>query len=383
MNNFFKDSKKLICPLSKSKKFKLLFKIKRFPIYMGTVKKNTKYEYKTMNFLINKSSGSVQIYPRVNLKKLYFKSHGSGKIGNVWKKHHNKFLNFLKIRPKMKILEIGGGHNPISNKLFLNKKKISLTSFEPNGKKQTGSNFKIIKEFFLQDSFLKYKLENKYNLAIHSHLFEHIYEPDKFLILINKSLKKNGLHIFAVPNMLPMIKKGIASAMNFEHPFFLSEKLIKELLLKTGFKIIEKKYYGRNHSIFFKTKKINDIKDYDIKNSYKTNSKIFLKLRDCWKKDIKLLNKKIAGKKDVFLFGAHIFSQMLIFNGLKNKNISGILDNDKHKQGNYLYGTNFSVFDPKILKNKKKPIIILRAGEYNNEIKKKILNQINKHTLFI
>ena len=30
-----------------------------------------------------------------DLKKLYFKSHGSGKIGQIWKRHHEKFYNFL------------------------------------------------------------------------------------------------------------------------------------------------------------------------------------------------------------------------------------------------------------------------------------------------
>ena len=75
---------------------------------------------------------------------------------------------------------------------------------------------------------------------MHSHLFEHIYQPQDFLNSIHNSLKDNGLHIFAVPNMEPMIKKGIASAMNFEHPFFLNEYSIEILLKKTGFKILEK-----------------------------------------------------------------------------------------------------------------------------------------------
>ena len=90
---------------------------------MGTIDKKQKYFFKSLNFLINKESGSVQIFPRVDLKKLYFKSHGSGKIGNVWQNHHKKFYNFLDIKNKNKIIEIGGGHNPISAKLLIKKKK--------------------------------------------------------------------------------------------------------------------------------------------------------------------------------------------------------------------------------------------------------------------
>ena len=47
-NNFFQDHKRLICPISGSKKFKLLFRIKKFPIYMGTVKNKIKYNYQSI-----------------------------------------------------------------------------------------------------------------------------------------------------------------------------------------------------------------------------------------------------------------------------------------------------------------------------------------------
>ena len=82
---------------------------------MGVVEKKYKTEFKNLNFKINKKSGTVQIYPRVPLKKLYFKSHGSGKIGKVWSDHHKEFFLFTKKHLNKKILEIGGGHNSISN----------------------------------------------------------------------------------------------------------------------------------------------------------------------------------------------------------------------------------------------------------------------------
>ena len=62
---------------------------------MGVVKKNKGYEYKNMNFYINKDSGTVQIFPRIPLKKLYSKSHYSGTTGKLWKRHHKNFFDFL------------------------------------------------------------------------------------------------------------------------------------------------------------------------------------------------------------------------------------------------------------------------------------------------
>tara|TARA_A100001015_G_C15038274_1_gene737772 strand:- start:359 stop:1519 length:1161 start_codon:yes stop_codon:yes gene_type:complete len=382
--NFFNDHKKLLCPINKSSKFKLLFKIKKFPIYMGTIKKKNKYKYQSMNFFINNSSGSVQIFPRIDLKKLYFKSHGSGKIGRVWEEHHKRFYKFLKLRKNSKLLEIGGGHNSLSINEELKKKNISLISFEPNKKKTKEKNFLNIKSFFNYNSILKYNLVAKFDMVVHSHLFEHIYQAETFLQAIHLSLKKNGKHVFAIPNMEPMVKRGIASAINFEHPFYLDQKSIDYLLKKNGFKIIEKKMFGNAHSIFYKTVKTTQDKNINFTNSFQKNIKIFKNLKNNWINDVKEINKKLSNKKnDIFLFEAHIFSQMLIFNGLNIKHISNILDNDNDKQGEYLYGTSLKVVSPDILKDILRPLVILRAGEYNKEIKDDIIKNINPNVEFV
>ena len=376
--------KKLICPITNSKKFLNIFSIKRFPIYMGVVSKNYKTESKNMNFKINKKSGTVQIFPRVPLKKLYFKSHGSGKIGKIWNDHHKEFFKFTKKYLNKNILEIGGGHNSISN-MFVNLKKndnIILTSFDPNGRKLKNIKHTLIKDFFNSQNIKKYKIKSDINLIIHSHLIEHIYSPRQFLAKINHLLSNDGYHIFSVPNLKQMIKNGYANAMNFEHPFFLDEKMLDFLLYQSGFKIIRKKYFKSSHSIFYLTKK-NKIKKNILPNFFSKNKKIFLDLKNKWFNDIKLLNRLILDKKDIFIFGAHIFSQNLIFNGLNFKKIKYILDNDPNKNNQFLYGTKIHVKNPAILKNYNNPIVILRAGPYNQEIKRNIIKNINNKTKFI
>ena len=86
---------------------------------------------------------------------------------------------------------------------------------------------------------------------------------------------------------------------------------------------------------------------------------------------------------EIFLFGAHIFSHYLIGFGLSTEKIDSILDNSPIKIGKRLYGTKLKVQSPKILSNYKKPLVILKAGVYNDEIKKDILNNINSKTKFI
>jgi hypothetical protein len=73
---------------------------------------------------------------------------------------------------------------------------------------------------------------------------------------------------------------------------------------------------------------------------------------------------------------------MILFNGLNEKNVLGILDNDFKKNNNYLYGTKYKVFSPAILKNFLSPTVILRAGPYNAEIKRQIF-LINPSTIII
>ena len=63
--------------------------------------------------------------------------------------------------------------------------------------------------------------------------------------------------------------------------------------------------------------------------------------------------------------------------------IVGILDNDPKKQGCRLYGTPFKVFPPSILETKDNPYVILKAGVYNDEIKKDIIENINSKTTFL
>ena len=116
---------------------------------------------------------------------------------------------------------------------------------------------------------------------------------------------------------------------------------------------------------------------------YEKNLKLFTKMFNNWSKDIDNINKKIANKNNkIFIFGAHIFSQLLIFNGIRRKAIYGILDNDKNKINKFLYGTSYKIYNPEILKTIKDPIIVLRAGVYNDEIKNQIL-LINKNSKII
>ena len=124
--------------------------------------------------------------------------------------------------------------------------------------------------------------------------------------------------------------------------------------------------------------------EYKDENLYLKNKNLFIEFINFHKNLIDDLNKSInKSKNEIYLFGAHIFSQFLINFGLEQDKIVSILDNDINKQSKRLYGTNLEVNSPKILKNKINPTIILRAGVYNEEIKNDIRNNINNTAVFV
>ena len=88
----------------------------------------------------------------------------------------------------------------------------------------------------------------------------------------------------------------------------------------------------------------------------------------------------------IYLFGAHIFTQMLIAAGLDTSKIHTILDNAHHKSGKRLYGTDLEVQKPSLIESNESssgPVLIVAVvGEYFSEIKSQ-LQAINPNAIVI
>ena len=93
-------------------------------------------------------------------------------------------------------------------------------------------------------------------------------------------------------------------------------------------------------------------------------------------------NEKISNfKGDIFLFGAHVFSQYLIGFGLETERISCILDNSPIKIGKRLYGTKMRVMSPDVIKNRD-CAVILKVASYREEIMSQLV-KINPNVVII
>ena len=375
-----KKIKRNQCVISEEEKFVSLHTFRDFPVFMGCTEKLVKEDVKAdMEWIYFENSGMIQLREPLPLDVVYSEFHNSGCVGSIWEQHHSEFAKFISKSKPQNILEIGGGHGILS----LNYDKIDKTNWtiiEPNPTPLKNVSASFIKGFFDKD----FKTDKPIDAIVHSHVFEHLYEPKTFIEDISNILDEGKELIFSIPNMNEMLKRKYTNCLNFEHTYFLSEEFVYFFLSNNNFEITEKKYYKEDHSIFFRAiKKRNVVKTSLGKEAF-NNKELFSSYIKYHTDLVKQLNDRIDKlKSNVYLFGAHIFSQFLIQFGLDQNKIEFILDNDPKKQEKRLYGTELKVKSPSCLRSCESPTVILKAGIYNDEIKKDILENINPNTLFL
>lgn len=359
-----------------------LYVFKNFPVFMGcTEQDQTEDVLFDMDWKISKESGMIQLNPLLPLDVVYSAEHGSGTTGKAWDEHHSAFAEFVSKYNLKNVLEIGGLHGILAKKCLEINKDIDWTIIEPNPIVNPDIQVTIIQRFF--DS--TFTSDKEFDSIIHSHVLEHVYNPDEFMSHQSSFMKDGDMLLFSIPNMEVMLRNKYTNCINFEHTIYLTEPYVEFFLQKYGFELIEKQYFKKDHSIFYCAKKISDISSSYLPNYlYDINRNTFQKYIAAHLEDVKRLNTVInAANKPVYMFGAHVFSQYLISFGLDTSKIICLLDNDLKKENKRLYGTSLISKSPKILKDAPESLVILRAGVYNEEIKNDILNNINPNIIFI
>jgi len=368
--------------INECKDLEFLYKFDNFPVFMGCTNQSIEKDILVnMQWEISKGSGVIQLNPLLPLDILYPESHGSGNIGRMWAEHHQEFSKFIQHQSPNSVLEIGGAHGILSRE-YKKENPINWTILEPNPSPAKDVDATFIKGFFDD----KFTFDGEIDTIIHSHVFEHVYYPDEFIGHISSFLNNGQNLIFSLPNMEEMLKRKYTNCINFEHTVFITEPYVEHLLSKYGFKQVAKQYFKDDHSIFYAYVKDSNTKTIELpKGLYEHNKKLYLDYVDYHKQLIKDLNVKIdniSGDQPIYLFGAHVFAQYLIEFGLDIGRIICLLDNDTNKQGKRLYGTNMIVESPKVLVDVNNPIVILKAGVYNDEIKSQ-LEEINKSIKYL
>ena len=344
-----------------------LYTFHSFPVFMGTtVVSRAQDLLADMSFWISKESGMIQLNPLLPLDVLYPESHGAGLVGGSWSLHHQRFAEFIsKFNPES-VLEIGGAHGILA-KNYQAIKQIPWSILEPNPTPVEGCEAKFIKGFF--DDF--FTVSQTPDAVVHSHVFEHIYDPAQFVMNLAGFIQTGKFVIFSVPNMRVMLERKFTNCLNFEHTVYLSDNFIEFLLHSNGFTVSKKVYYLDDHSIFYAAQKTEEKVAAQLPEGlYEKNKRLYLDYVEFHFSLVASLNEKIAShsNENVFLFGAHVQSQYLLGFGLNIQPIVAVLDNDKNKHGKRLYGTDKLVMCPTELSKLDSPLVIIRAGTFTNEI---------------
>lgn len=358
-----------------------LFTFKDFPVFMGCVDSPLSEDIKAdMKWSISKSTGAIQLNSLLPLDIVYSSEHGSGTVGKAWEDHHQAFAEFVMNSNPKQVLEIGGLHGILAKKCLGIDSSLDWTMIEPNPTIESTPSIKVIKAFFDE----KFKSDTKYDTVIHSHVLEHVYNPDEFMAHKSSFMNEGDTLIFSIPNMQVMLENNYTNCINFEHTIHFTAPYVEYFLQKYGFKLVDKFFYKKDHSIFYKAQKVSSLELPTLPSLYDENKSTFDNYITTHLSDVENINSIISNTdKPVYLFGAHVFSQYLIAFGLDTSNIVNLLDNDLRKENKRLYGTELISKSPKVLKEVDEAIVILRAGTYNEEIKEDIITNINPNIQFI
>lgn len=357
--------------LTRKKNLESLYVFKDFPVFMGcTDRMDRATDIKAdMSFAICRDTGIIQLDRLLPLDLVYQSQHNDG-VGKIWQDHYLAFSRFLeKFSPK-KILEIGGANDFIANDFLLRNNDVRWIVVEPHPLFEGNEKIRIIKNWF--DA--SFSLGEKVDTVVHSHVLEHTYAPVEFIEHIAKFLKGGERHIFTFPNMVEMLSKKYTNCLNFEHTAFLAEPFVDTLLERSGFRILEKEYF-QDHSIFYATERVTEPNESkkDFPNKYDDYKKLFTDFIQYHEDLVADLNQKTRDfDGEVFLFGAHIFSQYLIEFGLDESRIKCILDNSQLKNKKRLYGTGLIVENPEVIRGVEKACVILKIGSYRDEVMKQL-----------
>ena len=171
-----------------------LYSFKNFPVFMGTTSEGSESDLMSdMNFSISRGTGMIQLNPLLPLNVLYPAAHGAGCVGRSWESHHSELAKFIsKFRPKS-VLEIGGAHGILANN-YQKIEDIDWTILEPNPTPVEGCKAKIIKGFFDEE----FDYSETIDAVVHSHVFEHIYDPSQFMEHLANFLLDGKFLIFSV-----------------------------------------------------------------------------------------------------------------------------------------------------------------------------------------
>ena len=355
-----------------------IYDIPNIPVNLSCIDSTDNMQYDNLSFSQCCDCNTIQLDTLISPYILYQSSHNDVSVGKTWENYFHLFIGKLTgIIENKTVLEIGCPSGKMAKKMENYKNWIIV---DPNIRTTSEFNdrVEIVPSFFDCD----FQIDRQIDVIVHSHLFEHIYDPNTFLQKCYALLEDEGEMIFGVPNMEYLSNISLFLGIFFEHTIFLNKTNIAYLLNKNRFNIVNIVDY-ESHSTIYHVKKVNVIDSYEkqvckITNYYDQ----FFTMNAILLQYIDMCNRIIAENKNatIYIFGASYNTQFILKMGIDESLLSGILDNCKKKQGKYLYGSKLKIQSPDTIVGKSNVVVILRNGYYSQEIYEQLI-QLNANAI--
>ncbi len=347
----------------------LLAQFLPFPTFMGCVDHDPALdEYVNMNWLLSERRAPVIVEPVLPPELIYIANHNDS-VGELWRAHHELFGEYVvKHMIGGGVYEIGGAHGLASisaNRIRDVPWVIHDINPTPDARYVGG----IIGGAFTRESA---QLSADSQTVAHSHTLEHVHDAATFIDDISHVLPLGGRQIIAWPNMRRMLERGDLNFLNLEHTAYLPVDVITSLLERKGFRILDRTNF-RDHSIFLAAEKVSNANEGYRFSLSKSDALLFQNYFKMLKQRAERFNARLrAHEGPRFVFGAHVFTQMLIAAGLDQTLLDGCLDNSEAKNGKRLYGTTLHSKLPSLALptvNTGTPLVVMAIAEYATEVK--------------
>lgn len=355
-----------VCVICDSNNLNVEIHLKDYPIRFIASHDSSEPDISIDHILLGcRECGCVQLKNLIDPKLLYNTPHNSP-TSNVWKTHHGLFANFiynnLSKDNNYIVFEIGGSSGVLAEKLN-NYNNIKYNIFDI-----CEHNPNIPNVDFVCGNCETYNFPED-SIIVMSHVFEHLYEPRKFL----ENAQKNKIHdiFISIPNQTLQMKNNIHPVLYQEHTYLGELNDIEYIFSKYNYEM--KSYYEYSiHALLCHFTLTNKELNITLK---KDISRIEF-IKNQYEEKFKITNNLDIPEK--FFIIPACFSGQLIYHNIKQEyknNLLGFLDNDTTKTGHRFYGTSKYIYRMEEVYNHKGSLkILIHKGAYVNEIVKQLIS---------
>ena len=341
-----------------------------FPVFMGCTDLPEEGDItRPMQWWQSSGTGVLQLRPLLELDVVYLAAHNA-MVGETWEAHHAALAELIIRQEPRTVFELAGADGALAMKVLDRLPDCRWTCIDTNPTIHDDEHLKVVTGIIDENLVVP----DGSDLIVHSHFFEHAYQPRQLLEALSRSMPLGTRMAFSIPNQIAQFEAGYGNVLNFEHTFFLRKEYLEWLLAVTGFSIVEHIPF-RDHSLQYVVERTRTVPvpDVDWSTLRDENQALLRSFVNRLFEDTAETNRR-ASEADgpLYIFGAHVTSQYLISAGLDVSSVECILDNNTAKQGRRLYGCPLFVREPKAIQGDERPHIIVRMANYQGEVERQL-----------